>query len=127
MKAFYQTGTGGSSNAAARNPGHRQLPARQAFELVQGETHSMQEMRALVRLVVQFLVDQADKVEVSGVDGQQTALLEVRVAADDTRHVIGRHGRTVEALRTLLIAVAAKHRKRVKLDILEGEKGGDRA
>jgi predicted RNA-binding protein YlqC (UPF0109 family) len=65
------------------------------------------------------LVDQPDAVEVKEVEGQQTAILELRVAQDDLGKVIGKQGRTVRAMRTIVAAAAAKLRKRAVIEIIE--------
>jgi len=51
--------------------------------------------------------------------GEQTVVLELRVARDDLGKVIGKQGRTVKAMRALLSAASAKLRKRADLEILE--------
>ena len=65
------------------------------------------------------LVDHPDQVHVSEVQGEQTLVLELRVAADDLGKVIGKQGRTARAMRTLLAAAGTKHQKRAVLEILE--------
>lgn len=76
-------------------------------------------MRDLVEMIARALVDQPESVSVTQVDGEQGIVLELSVAPDDLGKVIGRQGRTVKALRTLLGAAGMKHRKRFVLDILE--------
>jgi hypothetical protein len=58
-------------------------------------------------------------VHVSVVEGEQITIFELRTHPDDLGKVIGRHGRTVDAIRTILNAVGAKLRKRFVLEILE--------
>ena len=65
------------------------------------------------------LVDHPDQVQVNEVDGEQTAVLELRVAQDDLGRVIGKAGRTANAMRTILSAAGVKARKRAVLEILE--------
>jgi len=76
-------------------------------------------MRDLVEMIARALVDQPESVSVSQIDGEQGTILELSVAPDDLGKVIGRQGRTVKALRTLLGAAGMKHRKRFILEILE--------
>ena len=76
-------------------------------------------MQNLVRTIVSALVDYPEAVEVQQVDGETTCILEVRVAPDDIGKVIGRQGRNIAALRTLLHAVGAKERKHILLEVLE--------
>jgi hypothetical protein len=76
-------------------------------------------MQQLVRTIISALVDCPDAVEVHQVDGETTCILEVRVAPEDIGKVIGRQGRNIAALRTLLHAVGAKERKHILLEVLE--------
>ena len=76
-------------------------------------------MRALVELVVKSLVDMPDEVKVTEVVGTSVHVLELRVAKDDIGKVIGKHGQTVSAIRTILNAISAKLRKHVVLELLE--------
>ncbi len=76
-------------------------------------------MEQLLTYLARALVDQPDQVglRVSEVDGAQ--LLELKVAPEDVGKVIGRDGRTVNALRTLLNAAAQKQGQKVRLEILD--------
>ena len=76
-------------------------------------------LKELVAYVARSLVDRPDAVEVSEIEGEQTSVLELRVAKDDLGKVIGKQGRTVRALRTIVAAASTRMRKRVVLEILE--------
>jgi predicted RNA-binding protein YlqC (UPF0109 family) len=76
-------------------------------------------MKELLELIAKALVDRPEAVEVREVDGEQTAVLELRVAQDDLGKVIGKQGRTARSIRTILSAAGMKLRKRVVLEILE--------
>ena len=76
-------------------------------------------MKALVELVARSLVDEPGQVEVAQIEGEQTTVLELRVAPDDLGKVIGKRGRTARAIRTLLAATGSKVNKRFVLEILE--------
>lgn len=77
-------------------------------------------MRETVEMIVKALVDDAEAVDVREVQrGGQTVMLEVRVAQDDIGKIIGRQGRTIRALRSLLHAVSAKGKQRYVLEIIE--------
>ncbi len=76
-------------------------------------------MRELVEQIAKALVDQPDKVSVREVQGEQTTVLELRVATEDLGKVIGKQGKTARAVRTLLAAAGMKVRKRFVLEILE--------
>jgi len=76
-------------------------------------------MKELIMRIAQSLVDYPDKVEVTEVIGDQTSVIELRVAKDDLGKIIGKQGRTAQAIRTILSAMGAKMRKRTVLEILE--------
>lgn len=75
--------------------------------------------KELIEEVARALVDDPAAVQVTEVQGEQTTVLELRVAPDDLGKVIGKQGRTARAMRTLLAAAGTKHRKRAVLEILE--------
>jgi len=76
-------------------------------------------MKDLVEKIAKALVDNPEQVVVSEVDGEQTTVLELRVAPGDLGKVIGRQGRTARCIRTLLGAAGMKLKKRFVLEILE--------
>ena len=69
--------------------------------------------------IAKSLVDNPDKVEVREVAGEQTAVLELKVAPEDLGKIIGKQGKTAKAIRTILGAAAAKMKRRAVLEILE--------
>jgi uncharacterized protein len=76
-------------------------------------------MKDLIKFMAQALVDHPDQVEVSEVAGEQTYVIELRVAKEDLGKVIGKQGRTAKAMRTILSASSTKIRKRTVLEIIE--------
>jgi hypothetical protein len=64
-------------------------------------------------------VDQSDEVSITEIGGLHTTILELKVAKADIGKLIGKQGRTADALRTLLGAVSAKEKKRTVLEILD--------
>ncbi|ABC78207.1 RNA binding protein [Syntrophus aciditrophicus SB] len=76
-------------------------------------------MKDLIKYIAQALVDNTDAVEVSEVVGEQTSVIELRVAKEDLGKVIGKQGRTAKAMRTILSAASTKLRKRAVLEIIE--------
>ena len=77
-------------------------------------------MRELLVYLARALVDQPDKVDVEEFEEDDgTLVLELTVAADDYGQVIGRGGRTAQALRTVIKAAAVKDNRRVLVDIVE--------
>ena len=79
----------------------------------------MEKHTELVSFIAKSLVDSPDQVEVKEIIGEQTTVLELRVAQDDLGKIIGKQGKTAKAIRTILGAAAAKARKRAVLEILE--------
>lgn len=79
-------------------------------------------MRDLIELLARALVDQPDSVDVREVEDGELLVVELRVAPGDVGKVIGRQGRTVNAMRTLLHAASIKTQRRVQLEVIdEGE------
>jgi predicted RNA-binding protein YlqC (UPF0109 family) len=76
-------------------------------------------MRDLIYTIAKALVDQPDQVSVDEVEGNQTSVLELKVAKEDLGKVIGKQGRTARAMRTILSAASAKIKKRTVLEIIE--------
>ncbi len=79
----------------------------------------MSEIKELLEEIAKALVDKPDEVHVSELAGEQTTVLELRVAQDDLGKVIGRQGRTARAIRTILGAAGMKLRKHFVMEILE--------
>jgi len=76
-------------------------------------------VKELVELIAKALVDNPEKVQVSLMDGAQSAIIELKVAPEEMGKVIGKEGRTVQALRVILGAAGMKLKKRTTLEILE--------
>jgi len=77
------------------------------------------EMKDLIMYIAKALVDKPEVVEVTEVEGEQTSVIELKVAKDDLGKVIGKQGRTARAMRTILSAASTKIRKRAVLEIIE--------
>jgi hypothetical protein len=76
-------------------------------------------MKDLVTRIAQALVDHPEQVTVTEVEGNQTSVLELKVAKEDLGKIIGKEGRNARAMRTILGAASAKLKKRTVLEILE--------
>lgn len=77
-------------------------------------------MKELLEYLARQLVDEPDKVEVEQFDEDDgTVVLELAVADDDYGKVIGKGGRTANALRTVVKAAAVKEGRRVLVDIVD--------
>ena len=76
-------------------------------------------VKELIQHIAQSMVDNPGEVSVSEIQGNQTTVLELKVAKTDLGKVIGKQGRNAQAIRTILGAVSAKIKKRVVLEIVE--------
>lgn len=76
-------------------------------------------IRDAVELIVKAVVHDAEAVDVRAVERDRATIIEVRVAPDDVGKIIGRQGKTVRALRSLLHAAGMKHDRRFVLEIVE--------
>lgn len=76
-------------------------------------------MKEMIAYIAKALVDKPEAVQVTEIEGEQTSVIELRVAKEDLGKVIGKEGRTARALRTILQAASMKLKKKVVLEILE--------
>ena len=79
------------------------------------------EMSQLIENLIKKLVTQPDEVEVNQTEGDQTDVFELKVAKDDMGRVIGKKGRIIEALRTIVFAFGVKQKKRCLLQLIEDD------
>ncbi|HCL90329.1 MAG TPA: RNA-binding protein, partial [Candidatus Atribacteria bacterium] len=75
-------------------------------------------MRELIELIVKGIVDNPDKVEINEIIGEKSSIFEVKVDPSDIGKVIGRQGRNIKSIRTILNAAAQKDDKRIVLEII---------
>jgi hypothetical protein len=85
--------------------------------MADAETGSRSPLRAVVEVVVRALVDNPDAVQVTESQRRGMTMIELTTAPGDMGKVIGRQGRTVSALRTLVTLTAEKHGQRAQLDL----------
>ncbi len=78
-----------------------------------------QSLKDLVEFMAKSLVDKPDEVEVNEIVGEQTTVVELKVAKEDLGKVIGKQGRTARSMRTILNAASTKLHKRSVLEIVE--------
>ena len=76
-------------------------------------------MRDTIELIVKALVDDREAVDVRAIEREGATRIKVRVAPPDMGKVIGRQGRTVRALRSLVYAAGLKQHRRFVLDVVE--------
>jgi len=77
------------------------------------------EMKNLIEYIAKALVDKPEDVLVTEIEGEQTSVIELKVAKEDLGKVIGKQGRTARAMRTILSASSTKLKKRSVLEIIE--------
>ena len=76
-------------------------------------------LKELIEIMVRALVDNPEQVKISEIAGEMTSIIELRVAKPDLGKVIGKQGRNVDAMHTILSAASTKIRKHVILEIIE--------
>ena len=76
-------------------------------------------VKELLEQIARALVDHPDQVSVRAVVGEQVTVFELRVSPSDLGQIIGRQGRTAQAIRVILSAAGMKLRKRYRLELLE--------
>ena len=90
--------------------------------LIEDDNYGSDTMKEFVAYIVKNLVDNPDKVRINEVGGTQTLIIELAVEKDDIGKIIGKKGKTINAIRTLLMSVASRNGIRVNLEIIEDEK-----
>lgn len=80
-------------------------------------------MKEFIEYLIKHLVDKPNEIQIKETAGERTVVFELHVGDGDMGKVIGRHGQTAQALRTILAAAAAKEGKRFIFEILEDGKG----
>ena len=76
-------------------------------------------MKNLLTGIAKQIVDYPDQVKVNEIDGDQTSVLELSVAKQDFGKIIGKKGRNIRAIRTIMTAASAKIHKRIIVEVLE--------
>lgn len=76
-------------------------------------------MKDLVEMIIKKLVDYPEDIIIAEVEGEKTVIYELKVNESDVGKIIGKHGKTINAIRTLLRAVVTKEGKKVMLEILQ--------
>jgi predicted RNA-binding protein YlqC (UPF0109 family) len=77
------------------------------------------ELATLIEKMAKALVDFPEKVEINEIEGENTTVIELKVAKEDLGKIIGKQGRTARAVRTVLNGASTKLRKRTVLEIIE--------
>lgn len=77
------------------------------------------ELSKMILYMAKMLVDLPDQASVNEIEGENTTVVELKVAKEDLGKIIGKQGRTARALRTILNGASTKLRKRTVLEIIE--------
>lgn len=77
------------------------------------------ELSKMIEDLAKMLVDFPDQVQVNEVVGENTTVIELKVAREDLGKIIGKQGRTARAIRTILTGASTKLKKRTVLEIIE--------
>jgi predicted RNA-binding protein YlqC (UPF0109 family) len=99
----------------------RRWTGQQTAEIAKGQAvEALEErsMKTLVEYIVKALVDQPDQILIAERSGRNTTIIELAVAKEDIGKVIGKEGRTINAIRTILNAAGASQKKRVVLEVM---------
>jgi predicted RNA-binding protein YlqC (UPF0109 family) len=76
-------------------------------------------MKELIEQIVKSIVEKPEDVQVKAIEGEHAVVIELRVAKDDIGKVIGKQGKTITAMRTILNATRAQKQKRQVLEVIE--------
>jgi predicted RNA-binding protein YlqC (UPF0109 family) len=76
-------------------------------------------MKDLIQYIARAIVDNPEQVTVEVVEGSHSSVLELKVAKEDIGKIIGKQGRTAQAMRTILNAASGKAKKKMVLEIIE--------
>ena len=76
-------------------------------------------MKEFIEYLVKNIVNDHRSVNIQCFEGQKGVIVEIKVAQPDIGKVIGNHGKTIKALRTIAMMVGAKLSKKIKLEIIE--------
>ena len=77
------------------------------------------QLKGFIEIIARALVDEPELISVNEVAGMHTSILELKVARTDIGKIIGKKGRTADAIRVLLQALSAKQKKRIMLEIVD--------
>ena len=78
-------------------------------------------MKELVEVIAKSLVDNPNEVHVNEIQGEQSLILQLKVAPEDMGKVIGKQGRVAKAIRTVIKAAALNEEKKVAVEIIDAK------
>jgi hypothetical protein len=80
---------------------------------------SNSELKNLIEIITKALVDKPEEVSVREIAGENTTVIELQVAKSDVGKVIGKQGKTANAIRTILTGASTKLKRRTVLEIVD--------
>ena len=84
-----------------------------------GSSGSLRELEAFVDYVVKSLVDNPGEVNISTVETNEGATIQIRCSKEDIGKIVGKRGKTIMAIRSLVSGAAGRQRKRVSVDVMD--------
>lgn len=75
-------------------------------------------LKELLEYLIRSIVDEPDAIEVREITGEKALVFEIKVAESDIGKVIGKHGRIINAIRTIVRAAAVKEGKKVSIELI---------
>jgi hypothetical protein len=82
---------------------------------------AIHKLHQMIGLLVAALVDDPNNIQITATEGHSLVIFEIRCRQEEMGKIVGKSGRNIQALRTILSAVGAKHRKRVQVELIEPE------
>ncbi|MGM0608632.1 MAG: KH domain-containing protein [Candidatus Muiribacteriota bacterium] len=76
-------------------------------------------MQELLKYMIEAVVDDKEGIKIKEIDGEKTTIYEVKVAEEDVGKLIGKKGRTINAIRTITKAATTKDNKKVMVEVLQ--------
>lgn len=76
-------------------------------------------MRAILESMIAAIVDRPESIRITGLDGEKTCIYELRCDPKDLGKIIGKKGKTIAAVRTVVNAIASRDGKRAVLEVVE--------
>ena len=76
-------------------------------------------MKSILESIAKSLVDAPNEVKITEIDGEKTIIFELRCNAKDVGKIIGKSGKTVGAMRTLMNSIAAKQGRKAMLEVVD--------
>lgn len=80
---------------------------------------TLRDVEGFVEYVVKSLVDYPDEVSITTVDNQEGATIQIRCRKEDIGKIVGKHGKIIMAIRSLVSSAAGRQRKRISVDVLD--------